>query len=167
MQKLLCSLLYTSEVMAEKTFPLYTLLFPVVHRFMDRLVSWLKYFLLVLSPEVNSVWKHGKMLPGHAQLCDTDWGGRSACRDRVFRHPQSLSPDCTMYKGCHLPNATGSVKDTIPTLWIAFHFIHFYQVQITLNFVEAFQFTVQQSTGSNLFISNWQHSFPHLYWRGN
>lgn len=34
-------------LMVEKTLWLYTLLFSAVHNFMDKLVSWVKYFMLV------------------------------------------------------------------------------------------------------------------------
>lgn len=48
MQKLLCSLLCRSvEVMVEKTLSLYTLLCSVVRNFTDRLILWVKYFMLV------------------------------------------------------------------------------------------------------------------------
>lgn len=51
---------------------IYAAFFSAVHNFMDRLVSWVKYFICLSQSKGELVWKHDKILPGHTGLCNRD-----------------------------------------------------------------------------------------------
>lgn len=77
---------------------------------MERLVSWVKDFMPVLSPKVISL-KHGKILPGHAVLCDRHRAGRPVDWHTKFPATPDLYPQIVPYTKVALsPNAVDSMK---------------------------------------------------------